>query len=235
MPVVGEIELAWRWLEGRVIAITGTKGKSTTTTLVGRMLAAAGFDARVSGNIGRPLSAQVEGSTPDTLHVVEVSSFQLETTVTFRPWIAALLNLSADHLDRHASEAEYADAKARAFANQEAGDWVVVNADAPAALALAARSAAQRLTFSLDAPGDAGVGVEDGAIVRRGPGGTRRLVPLAAVRLLGRHLLADVAAAAAVVVARRRAGRGHDARRRDVHRPRARPGAGRRGRRACGS
>jgi UDP-N-acetylmuramoylalanine--D-glutamate ligase len=198
VPIVGEIELAWRCLEGRVIAITGTKGKSTTTTLVGRMLAEAGFDARVSGNIGRPLSAHVEGSTPDTLHVVEVSSFQLETTVTFRPWIAALLNLSADHLDRHASEAEYADAKARAFANQEAGDWVVVNADAPAALALAARSAARRLTFSLDAPGDAGVGVEDGAIVRRGPGGTGRLVPLAAVRLLGRHLLSDVAAAAAV-------------------------------------
>ncbi len=83
------------------IAITGTKGKSTTTTLVGRMLEAAGRTVLVGGNIGAPLSAQVDASTPDTLHVVEASSFQLETTDTFHPWIAVLLNFSPDHLDRH--------------------------------------------------------------------------------------------------------------------------------------
>ena len=101
VAVIGELELAWRWLKGRVIAITGTKGKSTTTTLVGRMLEASGKQVLVGGNIGVPLSAHVDRSTPETLHVVEASSFQLETTDTFHPWIAALLNLSADHLDRH--------------------------------------------------------------------------------------------------------------------------------------
>jgi len=200
VPVIGEIELAWRHLAGRVIAITGTKGKSTTTTLVGRMLQAAGLDARVSGNIGQPLSAQIEGATAATWHVVEVSSFQLETTDTFRPSIAALLNFSPDHLDRHATVAEYADAKARVFARQRETDWAVVNADDPAALALALRGAARRLPFALRSPLDEGVAVEGDAIVHRGPRATRRLVPLSAVRLLGRHLLADVLAASAVAM-----------------------------------
>src|SRR5687768_6486931 len=82
VEIIGELELASRWLKGRVIAITGTKGKSTTTTLIGRMLDAAGNHVLVGGNIGVPLSAQVESSTPDTIHVVEASSFQLETTTT---------------------------------------------------------------------------------------------------------------------------------------------------------
>ena len=100
MPVIGELELASRWLLGPIVAITGTKGKSTTTTLVGRMLEAAGKRVLVGGNIGVPVSAQVDASTADTVHVIEASSFQLETTDTFRPWIAALLNFSPDHLDR---------------------------------------------------------------------------------------------------------------------------------------
>src|SRR5262249_15207188 len=113
VPVVGEIELASRWLKGRVIAITGTKGKSTTTGLTGRLLEAAGFPVTVGGNIGAPLSDQVSVSTPDTLHVVEASSFQLEEIETFRPWIAVLLNFSPDHLDRHPTVDAYRDAKAR--------------------------------------------------------------------------------------------------------------------------
>ena len=88
-----------------MIAITGTKGKSTTTTLIGRMLSAAGRHVLVGGNIGVPLSAQVDAVDADTLHVVEASSFQLETTTTFRPWIAVWLNLADDHLDRHAEPA----------------------------------------------------------------------------------------------------------------------------------
>ena len=99
--IIGELELAARWIRGLIIAITGTKGKSTTTTLVGRMLTTAGHRTLVGGNIGVPLSAQVEESTPDTMHVVETSSFQLETTTTFAPWIAAWLNFADDHLDRH--------------------------------------------------------------------------------------------------------------------------------------
>src|SRR5690349_19361790 len=122
IPIIGELELASRWLRGRVIAITGTKGKSTTTTLTGRMLDAAGFRTRVAGNIGTPLSAHVNDSTADTLHVVEASSFQLETIERFHPWIAAVLNLSPDHLDRHPTEAAYAAAKARIFENQGRDD-----------------------------------------------------------------------------------------------------------------
>ena len=115
IPVIGELELASRWLRGRIVAITGTKGKSTTTTLTGRMLEAGGHRVLVGGNSGHARSAQVDQSTDDTIHVVEASSFQLESIETFKPWIAVLLNFSPDHLDRHASVEEYAGAKARIF------------------------------------------------------------------------------------------------------------------------
>jgi len=196
--VVGELELASRWLVGRIVAITGTKGKSTTTTLAGRMLEAGGHRVLVGGNIGVALSAQVEQSTADTIHVIEASSFQLETTETFHPWIAVLLNFSPDHLDRHATVDEYATAKARIFANQEAADWAVVNADDPAAMALAAGTPATTVRFALDVPLEEGIVIDGPGIVRRGPAGSERLIPLEAVRLKGRHLLADVLAAAAV-------------------------------------
>ncbi|HEY7790892.1 MAG TPA: UDP-N-acetylmuramoyl-L-alanine--D-glutamate ligase [Vicinamibacterales bacterium] len=198
VPVMGEIELASRWLKGKVIAITGTKGKSTTTTLTGRVLQAGGRRAIVGGNIGLPLSAQVDASTPETLHVVEVSSFQLEETDTFHPWIAVLLNLSADHLDRHGTREAYAAAKARIFANQAADDWTVVNADDPAVLALADRSAARRLPFAMDRAMAEGVSLVGDTIVRTVNGRQTPLVPVSAVQLPGRHLLADVMAAAAV-------------------------------------
>ncbi len=200
VPVIGELELAWRFVEGPVIAVTGTKGKSTTATLIGRMLEAAGRGVRLGGNIGLPLSAQVAGSGPDTLHVVEVSSFQLETTVTFRPWIAVVLNLSPDHLDRHGTLEAYRAAKARVFANQQADDWAVVNADDAGARAVAAAAPSRRLEFARTAPLSAGVTVAGDAIVHRGPAGDRRLVPLSAVRVMGAHLLSDVLAAVAVGV-----------------------------------
>ena len=137
VPVIGELELASRWLLGRVIAITGTKGKSTTTELTGRILEAAGFTVKVGGNIGLPLCAQVSASTPQTLHVVEASSFQLDQIETFHPWIAVMLNFSPDHLDRHPSVEAYAAAKSRIFENQNRDDWAVVNADDPLVLELA--------------------------------------------------------------------------------------------------
>ncbi len=108
VEIIGELEFAWRWIAGRVIAVTGTKGKSTTTTLIGRILDASGERVLVGGNIGTPLSAQVEQSTPETIHVVETSSFQLETTTSFRPWISVWLNFSDDHLDRHPTIDAYA-------------------------------------------------------------------------------------------------------------------------------
>ena len=196
--MIGELELAWRWLKGRVIAITGTKGKSTTTTLVGRMLEASGKQVLVGGNIGVPLSAHVDQSTPETLHVVEASSFQLETTDTFHPWIAALLNLSADHLDRHPDVAAYGRAKARIFANQTPADWTVVDADQPAALDLAAASRARQLRCSATRWLDSGVAVKDGVVWHRTSEGDVALVPLAAVELHGRHMRSNVVAASAI-------------------------------------
>ena len=199
VAVMGEMELASRWLRGRIVAITGTKGKSTTTTLTGRMLEAGGHHVLVGGNIGLALSAQVDESTDETIHVVEASSFQLESVETFHPWIAVLLNFSPDHLDRHADIAEYAAAKARIFANQSAGDWAVLNADDEASQVLAQDARSQRLLFAVDADVAEGVVVAGDAIVRRSAGGgDQALVPISAVKLLGRHLLADVAAAAAV-------------------------------------
>lgn len=202
VPIVGEIELASRLLRGRVIAITGTKGKSTTTTLVGRMLAQAGLPASVAGNIGDPLSAKVDGATDEMIHVVEVSSFQLETTTTFHPWIAALLNLSADHLDRHANLREYAAAKARVFANQAASDWAVVNADDAPAMRLAGRRAkAPKVLFSLERSLDEGTILCDGWIVSRGRDRADvPVLPVSEVQLIGRHLLSDVAAATTIAL-----------------------------------
>ena len=198
VPVIGELELAFRWLRGKVVAITGTKGKSTTTTLTGRMLEAGGRRVLVGGNIGLALSAQVEDSTEDTIHVVEASSFQLEATDTFRPWVAVLLNFSADHLDRHASVEEYAAAKARIFARQTDDDWAVLNADDATSLAMAAEGRARQLLFSAGGGLRDGVVVDGEAIVRRQGARVEPLVPVSSIKLLGPHLVADVVAAAAV-------------------------------------
>ena len=198
VPVIAEIELASRWLQGRVIAITGTKGKSTTTALTGRMLEAAGFKVTVGGNIGVPLSAQVSTSTPETLHVVETSSFQLEQIEAFHPWIAVMLNFSPDHLDRHPDVAAYAAAKSRIFENQEAGDWAVINADDPAVLELARQGRAKKRLFSRHRPIAEGTVVNGGWIVDRRAHVDERLVPLDAIHLMGSHLVSDVMAAATV-------------------------------------
>ena len=198
VEVIGELELASRWLRGRIVAITGTKGKSTTTTLTGRMLAAGGHHVLVGGNIGHALSAQVDRSTERTIHVVEASSFQLETIDTFRPWIAVLLNLSADHLDRHATMAAYVAAKARIFVNQDAADWLVVNADDEAVMAVASTAPSRKVPFSMTDSLASGVLVRGDEIVRRTSDGDQPLLPLASIRLIGRHLIADVLAASAV-------------------------------------
>jgi UDP-N-acetylmuramoylalanine--D-glutamate ligase len=198
IPVIAEIELASRWLQGRLIAITGTKGKSTTTALTGRMLEAAGFKVTVGGNIGAPLSAQVSESTPDTFHVVETSSFQLEQIDTFHPWIAVMLNFSPDHLDRHPTVESYAAAKARIFENQDAGDFAVINADDPAVLEIARRGRAKTRLFARSRAIPEGTVVDNGWIVERRRDGAGRLVPVDAIHLLGPHLVNDVMAAATV-------------------------------------
>lgn len=198
VPVIGEIELASRWLRGRIVAITGTKGKSTTTSLTSHLLSSAGLHAPAGGNLGPPLSGQVASSTPDTIHIVEISSFQLETTVTFHPWIAVLLNFSADHLDRHKTVEEYARAKARVFANQTEHDWAVVNADDARVQELARGTRARQARFSLDSRTGARVTVAEGWIVERGPEGEIPLMRASDTPLIGPHMLSDVLAAIAV-------------------------------------
>ena len=159
VPVIAEVELAWSFLVGSdatqatVVGITGSNGKSTTTAMAGALLAGAGFAVEVCGNIGRPLAAVVDGP-PGRYFVVELSSFQLETIVRFRPRAAALLNISPDHLDRHGDLAGYLAAKQRIFRNQGPGDVAVLNADEPEVAA--SPTAAARRFFSGATAGSAG-------------------------------------------------------------------------------
>ena len=200
VPVIAEIELAFRHLRGRVAAITGTKGKSTTTAALGAMLREAGFDARVGGNIGSPLVGLVEGSTDATAFAVEVSSFQLEGTERFRPDVAVWLNLSPDHLDRHPSLGAYVAAKARIFARQEAGDWAVVNADDPVVLEQAHRGRARKLLFRVTGeplPDGDSAFFEGGLARLRRDGREETLFRRDEVVLPGAHLAGDLLVAAA--------------------------------------
>src|SRR5580692_2811662 len=128
-PVIGELELAARFLKGKTLAITGSNGKTTTTSLVGEIFEEAGFRTLVGGNIGVPVVSLINESTPDTWSVLEVSSFQLESTEQFHPQIAVILNITPDHLDRHGTFENYARAKERIFAAQTPEDFVVLNAD----------------------------------------------------------------------------------------------------------
>jgi UDP-N-acetylmuramoylalanine--D-glutamate ligase len=202
VPVMAELELASRHLRGSVAAVTGTKGKSTTTAVLGAMVKEAGRDVRVGGNIGEPLIGMIGGSTEDTVFVVEVSSFQLQGTESFRPDVAVFLNLSADHLDRHASFEEYAQAKAMIFRNQRETDWAVVNADDARVLSLAREARARLLRFSPVENAQA-VASGDAAYYESGKAWLRledRAEPVFArsdVRLPGEHLAGDVLAAAA--------------------------------------
>ncbi len=204
VPVIGEIELAFRYLRGRVAAVTGTKGKSTTTAALGAMLKEAGGDVRVGGNIGEALIGLVEGSTADTVFAVEVSSFQLEGVDRFRPHVAVFLNISPDHLDRHPSFEAYAEAKGRIFANQTAEDWAVVNADDAVALGLARKGRGRVLPFHPHSqPASAAAAPPDGAFFAAGEarlsrgGAAETLFPMSAIRLRGAHLKGDLLAAAA--------------------------------------
>src|SRR5580692_3347571 len=129
LPVIGELELASRYLQGRIVAITGSNGKTTTTTLAGKIFADAAVPTLVGGNIGLPVIDLVAKSSPETVNVLEVSSFQLETLEEFHPWIAVILNITPDHLDRHGSFEKYVAAKERIFERQGAKDALVLNGD----------------------------------------------------------------------------------------------------------
>jgi UDP-N-acetylmuramoylalanine--D-glutamate ligase len=199
VPVIAEVELAFRNLRGRVAAVTGTKGKSTTTAALGAMLREAGLDARVGGNIGTPLIGLVDASTDDTRFAVEISSFQLEGTVLFHAQVAVWLNLSPDHLDRHPSLEAYVAAKARIFANQTAADWAVLNADDPIVLAQARTAPARQLLVRVSGEPLAGEGAffAGDAATQRMDGREEVLFSRAEVRVPGLHLAGDLLVAAA--------------------------------------
>ncbi len=197
VPILGEIELAYENLRGTVAAVTGTKGKSTTTAALGAMLKEAGRDVRVGGNIGEALISLVEGSTDETVFAVEISSFQLETIVTFRPHVAVFLNLSADHLDRHPSYDAYAKAKARLFLNQTQDDFAVVNAEDEAVLRLARAGRARIVPFHpTGVPAGEGAFFADGEARLRHAAREETLFGRKDVALPGAHLAADLLAAA---------------------------------------
>ncbi|HEY9899659.1 MAG TPA: UDP-N-acetylmuramoyl-L-alanine--D-glutamate ligase [Pantanalinema sp.] len=199
VEVIGEIELAYRLSRAPMIAITGTNGKTTTTSLVGEILKAAGLRAPVGGNIGQPLVALAEGDA-DYL-VAEISSYQLETVRDLKPHVAVWINFSDDHLTRHGSREGYWEAKKRLFSNQGPEDWAVLNADDAAIAPLIGALGARTLAFSRTRPLESGVIVSDGWIVYRDNGVETPILPVADISLRGAHNLENCLAASAVGVA----------------------------------
>ena len=200
MPVIGELELASRFLQGRVIAITGSNGKTTTTTLVGEILKRAGMATLVGGNIGTPVVELIAESRPETWSVLEVSSFQMETAESFRPGIAAVLNITPDHLDRHKTFERYAAAKARITARQDAEDFLVLNAEDKPSQMMAGKTRAQVFWFSSRRPVKQGAFVhgESVAFLAREGGRAEPVMPVAEISLRGAHNVENVLAAAAI-------------------------------------
>jgi UDP-N-acetylmuramoylalanine--D-glutamate ligase len=196
--VIGEIELAAEFFLGPIVAITGSNGKTTTTTLAGEILAAGGLSTVVGGNIGTPAISLVERAGADTTAVLEVSSFQLETIQTFRPRIAVVLNVTPDHLDRHRTFAAYTDAKARIFENQRAEDFAVLNADDPTCVAMATRTKAGVFWFSRKKEVKQGAYVHDGQILFRNSKGQQEIMLLSEILLKGAHNVENVLAAVCV-------------------------------------
>ena len=196
ITIWSEIELAYRFLEGELIGITGSNGKTTTTTLVHHILKAAGKKAILAGNVGTPLIACVELMNSETVSVVELSSFQLELTDQFRPDIAVFLNLTPDHLDRHKTLESYAAAKARIFAKQTELDAAVLNADDAPTVALAPKKKAQVFWFSRKKLVDQGACVRGTDVVIVHHGKHEFAMKIAEIPLAGAHNLENVLAAA---------------------------------------
>ena len=197
-PVIGEVELAARFLAGPIVAITGANGKTTTTSLAGEIIAAGKFPTLVGGNIGTPAISLVDAAGPSTWTVLEVSSFQLETIVQFRPRIAVILNITPDHLDRHKTFENYLNAKARVFENQRGDDFTVLNADDAATAGLAERTLAQLFWFSRKKEIQKGAFVRGTQIYFRDGHGERDVMALGDVPLKGAHNLENVLAGVSI-------------------------------------
>jgi UDP-N-acetylmuramoylalanine--D-glutamate ligase len=197
LPIIGELELAARFLKGKVLAITGSNGKTTTTTLSGEIFSAAGFNPLVAGNIGLPVIDVVDQSTEAGWSVLEVSSFQLETTESFHPHVAVILNITPDHLDRHGTFENYVAMKEKIFANQTGEDYLILNGDDPIAQQAASRTKSQVLWFSRSKIVRCGAFLLDGMVMFRPTEQEKPIpvLPLAEIPLKGEHNIENVLAA----------------------------------------
>lgn len=190
--VTGELELASYFLQGPSIVITGSNGKTTTTSLIGHILKSAAMPVQVGGNIGTPPTAMIDASRPNQWNVLEASSFQLETIEHFRARIGVCLNLTPDHLDRHHTMAAYETAKGRLFVTQDESCFAVLNADDPACLRYAAQTRARPLWFSTKRPVTPGLWFENSQLLFDG----QLLMDAAGIPLRGMHNVENVLAAA---------------------------------------
>jgi len=199
IEITGELEMAYRLGEGQFIAITGTNGKTTTTTLVGEIFEAAGRNTAVVGNIGSPVVAEAAGSQEDKWLITEVSSFQLETTSWFRPVVSAILNLTPDHLNRHGTMEAYGAAKARIAAKQGPGEFLVINLDDPLAYALAGNTEATVILFSRKTVPAAGAYLDGTGIMVKGLDGAEHFIcDRSELKIIGDHNVENVLAASAI-------------------------------------
>ncbi|HEU4944330.1 MAG TPA: UDP-N-acetylmuramoyl-L-alanine--D-glutamate ligase [Solirubrobacterales bacterium] len=197
IDVVGELEVAWRAVPNRTVAVTGTNGKTTTVELLGHVYRTAGETVAVAGNVGTPLSGLAGEIEPDATVICEASSFQLEDSVAFAPECAIFLNLAPDHLDRHGTLEDYLAAKLRIFANQGNDDIAVYNADDPALADVDLGGCARRVAFCHGAGPDCEVAFAEGAIFYDG----EPLLAAAELGLFGEHNVANAMAAAAAALA----------------------------------
>lgn len=199
IEITGELEIAYRLGEGQFIAITGTNGKTTTTTLVGEIFKAAGRDTAVVGNIGSPVVAEAAGSREDKWLVTEVSSFQLETTSWFKPVVSSILNLTPDHLNRHGTMEAYGAAKTRIAAEQGPDEFLIINLDDPQAYALAESTAATVIPFSRKTVPAAGAYLDGTKIMVRGLDGSDHFIcDRSELKIIGDHNVENVLAASAI-------------------------------------
>ena len=194
VPVVSELEVAYRYLRGETVAITGSNGKTTTTALVGEIFKKTGRPVQVGGNVGTAMTTLVDTSTPDTINIIETSSFQLDTIQRFRPRVGLLLNITPDHLDRYADFDAYRLSKFRMFLNQKPEDCAVLNADDPSVYPPPVTIRSRMILFSQNRRLEAGSFRLDDALHVDG----RTVMPVRDIPLRGRHNVENVLAAIAV-------------------------------------
>lgn len=196
IPVISEIELAYRLTEGKIVAITGTNGKTTTTALLGEIIKSSGRTTHVTGNIGTPMITAADTAKKEDVFIVELSSFQLESTMTFRPNVSAILNITPDHLNRHKTMENYVDAKCKILHNQKASDYAILNLDDEETVKLMDHVKCKLLTFSHKEEVPQGAFVRDGWMYIRLDEKEEKIVEINQIFIPGKHNLENALAAA---------------------------------------